>query len=264
MLERWDSFRKMAEQLSLLELLERPSIEALFKPDMIFESDDQEFLRSLKEDTRFDRKSNRADQSALASLLSAFGNGPAIEGGVIAVGIEDNGSILGCKRLSQNRLAEIESCGRDRCHDGRFTARRVAVTNSSGEDDFIVLIRVYYVENRLVECTDGSAYCREGDRSRRLSELEKQECRINKGERAFELEQCALKYPDDFRMADIARFAKQIRSTRDGSPNISDEEVLQSMRMGRIRDGQFFPNNVCVWMFAQDPQIAFPGAYIHF
>jgi ATP-dependent DNA helicase RecG len=112
--------------------------------------------------------------------------------------------------------------------------------------------------------TDGSAYCRESDRSRRLTETEKIEIRINKGERRFELEACPLEYPGDFRTREIARFAVQIRVARDGSEDVSDEQILESMRLGRIKDGKFVPNNVCALLFAKDPKQVFPGAYVHF
>ena len=254
----------MIEQLSLLDLLERPTIEALFRPDEIYASDDVNLLRSLPEDARFDRKSHRVQGPVLATLLSAFGNGPAAEGGVIAVGIEDNGDVSGYSSLSERQIADIELSGRDRCPDGRFQTRRVSAVNKYGEDDFLILIRIFYVENRLIECSDGSAYCREADKARRLTDTEKQEVRINKGERAFELEPCSLEYPDDFRVAEMNRFVRQIRASRGGSTQIGDEEILQTMRMGKLKDGRFIPNNVCALLFAKDPQVVFPGSYIHF
>ena len=133
-----------------------------------------------------------------------------------------------------------------------------------GNPDFIIRARVHFVEDRLVELTNGVAFCRESDRSRRLTETEKQEIRINKGERAFELEACNLTYPDDFRTTNIARFAAKIRESRDGSPDISDEQILESMRLGRFVDGTFIPNNVCTLTFARDARRVFPGAYVHF
>jgi ATP-dependent DNA helicase RecG len=114
----------------------------------------------------------------------------------------------------------------------------------------------------LFELTDGTAFCRESDRSRRLTEAEKQEIRINKGERAFELEVCPLQYPDDFRPKLIADFAVRIRAARDGSA--SNEEILASMRLGKLADGKFAPNNVCALVFAKDPRQIFPGAYVRF
>ena len=252
------------KQLSLLEILEKPTLDALFKPDDIFNSNDGEFISRLSEDSRFDRKSVRVQGNTLAILLSAFGNGPAAEGGVVAVGIADDGSIEGCHSAPKKHIADIETSGRDRCPDGRFLTKRVPVTNRLGKPDFIILIRVYYVENRLIECTDGQAYCRESDRSRKLTETEKQEFRINKGERAFELEPCNLEFPGDFKEADIRRFCKLVREARGGSSAINDHMIMQTMRLGKIKEGAFVPNNVCALLFATDPLTVFPGAYVHF
>ena len=262
MLELYESFK--LTQLSLLELMEKPRLDALFKPDQIYESDDGAFITRLTEDTRFDRKSGRIDGNGLAICLSAFGNGPAVEGGVVAVGIEKDGRVTGCKHLSEGKLQEIETAGRDRCPDGRFTTRRINVLNEKGEDDFLILIRIYYVEGRLVSLTNDDAYCRQGDKSRRLNDSEKQEIRISKGERSFELETTTLKYPDDFRAQDMANFVSRIRKAREGSEDLPSEKILQSLRLGKVVNGEFAPNHVCDLMFANDPQEVFPGAYVHF
>jgi ATP-dependent DNA helicase RecG len=253
----------MVEQLSLMDLLERPTAEALFKPDQIYESDDYELFTRLTEDDRFDRKSGRVQGRGLATCLSAFGNGRSMAGGVIAVGIENDRRITGCKHLGEAQLQEIESAGRAMCPDGRFLTRRVQAVNHRGEKDFIVLIRIHYVEDRLVTLTNGEAYIRESSDSRLLTDHEKTEIRIDKGERSFELEACALRYPEDFRVSQIQRFCHMIRERREGSPAISDEEILQAMHLGRRRSGVFIPNNACVLLFANDPQEIFPGAYVH-
>src|SRR5437016_1576506 len=111
----------MAKQLNLLEILEKPTLEALFAPDHIFHSDDWEFVAKHPENTRFDRKSAMIATRDLAICLSAFGNGPAVEGGVVAIGIEKDGRVTGCNRVSPHKVQELEYMGRDNCHDGRFT-----------------------------------------------------------------------------------------------------------------------------------------------
>lgn len=254
----------MAQQLSLLEILERPTIEGLAKPDQVYTSEDWEFVTGHPENTRFDRKSAKIAAVGLAECLSAFGNGPAVEGGVVVIGVEKDGTVTGCKATSPEKLQQLEFMGRDHCPDGRFVTNRLEVKNVRGQSDFIIRARVYFVEDRLVELTNGVAFCRESDRSRRLTEVEKQEIRINKGERAFELEACPLTYPDDFRESQVAKFAAQIRETRDGSSDISDEQILESMRLGKLVEGKFVPNNVCALAFAKDSRRVFPGAYVHF
>jgi len=254
----------VAQQLSFLETLEKPRLDALFKPDQIFESDDPDFICRLTEDTRFDRKSGRIDGNGLAVCLSAFGNGPAAEGGVVAVGIEKDGKVTGCASLSEAKLQEIETAGRDQCPDGRFETRRIEVKNFKGETDFLILIRIHFVERRLVSLTNEQAYCRQGDKCRRLTDSEKQEIRISKGERSFELEAATIKYPADFREQDIANFVSKIRRSREVSDDFPSSKIMESLRLGRVVDGQFMPNNVCVLMFANDAQQVFPGAYVHF
>lgn len=265
-LESPRAFRKfqMTSQLSFLDAMEQPRLDALFKPDQIFESEDADFVCRLTEDTRFDRKSGRIDGKGLAVCLSGFGNGPAVEGGVVAVGIEKDGRVTGCRHLTEARLQEIESAGRDRCPDGRFATRRLAIQNEKGESDFLVLIRMHYVEGRLISLTNDEAYCRQGDKCRQLTDSEKQEIRISKGERSFELEAVSLSYPEEFRLHDIANFVSRIRQDRDGSADIPSERLLQSLRLGKVVNGSFVPNNVCTLMFANDPQQVFPGSYIHF
>ena len=120
MVERGDA------QLSLLELLERPTLDALLSPDELFECNDPSLLASLPEDNRLERKGNKVSERTLAECLSAFGNGPSVLGGIVIVGIEDAGHISGCKELSISRLQEIECCGMQSCPAGRFQCKRIA------------------------------------------------------------------------------------------------------------------------------------------
>jgi ATP-dependent DNA helicase RecG len=189
----------------LLELLERPTLEALVKPDQIFGSNDWDFVVRQVENTRLDRKSGRIAAAGLAECLSAFGNGPAVEGGVVLIGIEKDGTVSGCSSITEEKLQQLEFMGRDHCPDGRFAINRLEVVNAKGNRDFIIRARVFFVEDRLVELTNGTAFCRESDKSRRLTENEKAEIRINKGERAFELESSTLSLPDDFRMNQVTK-----------------------------------------------------------
>ena len=251
-------------QLSLLDLLDRPPIEALYKPDQIYESDDPGLFVRLTEDTRFDRKSGSADGKALAKYLSAFGNGPSIDGGVLAIGIEKDGTISGCKHLSQASLSAVESCGHNYCPDGRFVSRRLAVTNCRGEDDFIVLVRIDYVDGKVVQTHDGSAYERLGDECKKLTEEKKQEKRIDKGERSFEQEPSGLIYPDDFDRNKIAKFCSLIKKNVESREDHSNEHILQSTHLARFKGDALVCNNACALLFAEDVQTVFPGCYVHF
>lgn len=252
------------KQLNFLELLERPTLDALIKPDQIYESEDWRFVVAQPENTRFERKSGRVRPETLAECLSAFGNGPAVEGAVVVIGVENNGTVSGCNQFGPEKLTTLEFMGRDHCPSGRFKTRRLEVVNARGQPDFVILARVYFVDDKLVELTNGDAYCRESDRSRKLTDAEKQEVRINKGERAFELEPCALEWPNDFRYNMIERLVQLVKRERGGAEDTPDVDILSALRLGKIKDGRFIPNNVCALIFAKDPRQVFPGSYVHF
>ncbi|BAV63743.1 ATP dependent DNA helicase RecG [Sphingobium cloacae] len=251
-------------QLSLLDLLDRPPIEALYKPDQIYESDDPSLFARLTEDARFDRKAGNTDARVFAKYLSAFGNGPSVDGGVLAIGVENDGTLSGCKHLSQDQLSGAESMGHTFCPDGRFVTRRLHIKNKKGEDDFIVLARINYVDDKVVQLTDGTAYERLGQDCRKLTEEKKQEKRIDKGERSFEQEPCGLIYPDDFDMSKISRFSTLLRKNVDSTQDHTTEQILQSAHLARTKGGVLVCNNACALLFARDVQTVFPGAYVHF
>lgn len=250
--------------MTLWDYLDRPPIEALFKPDQIYESNDPGLFTRLTEDPRFDRKSGNTDGKVLAKYLSAFGNGPSVDGGVLAIGVENDGTISGCQHLSQAQLSAVESCGQTFCPDGRFISRRLAATNMRDEPDFIVLVRISYVDDKVVQLSDGTAYERLGDECRKLTEEKKQEKRIDKGERSFEQEPSGLNYPDDFDHRKIDKFCTLIKRNVESVEDHSNEAILQSSHLAKIRQGSLVCNNACALLFASDVQTVFPGGYVHF
>lgn len=254
----------MEKHPSLFDIIEKESIEGLYSVDQIYESSDYELFTRLTEDNRFDRKRATLDSKKMAIMLSSFGNGPSVDGGVIALGIENDKSISGCKSLSETELQKLERFGSDLCPDGRFSTQRLSVVNAKGEDDFIILVRIRYVEGRLVSLTNGNAYVRIGDTDTIIDDARREEIRIDKGERSFELEPCGLKYPDEFRVAKIKSFCQTIRNDRESKTGLTDEAILQSMHLGKFNDGVFVANNACALVFANSPMEIFPGCRVHF
>lgn len=254
----------MTKQPTLFDAIEKESIEGLYSVDQIYESTDGHLFSRLTEDHRFDRKRANIDSKKMAVMLSSFGNGPSVHGGVIAMGVENDGSISGCKHLSELDIQKVEKFGSDICPDGRFSTQRLEVTNKDGDDDFIILVRIRYVEGRLVTLTNGNAYIRVGDTDKVVDDARREEIRIDKGERSFELEPCGLQYPDEFDVPKIQVFCNKIRNDRDSVTGLSDEAILQSMYLGKNKGNVFVANNACALIFAQAPMEVFPGCRVHF
>ena len=220
-----------------------PSLPQLWTPDDIFIHLDSAAVQRFKEDGRLERKRARIAQRDLAEYYSMWANTQP-NGGIILLGVENDGAISGCSSLSDNQLNEIDTTRR-LCPDARCDFKRVAVPNARHKPDFIVAIRVYYREDKLVETTAGDAFIREGEDKRRLTELEKREIRLNKGQLDVEREKITLKYPEDFDTKLIALFHEQYVAKRRLTQKFTIEDVLQLTKLGKNYRSSFEPNLAC-------------------
>lgn len=237
-----------------------PSLPQLWTPDDIFLSCTEATIRSFKEDHRVERKSIRVKPNALADYLSMWANTqPA--GGVVFLGVEDDGKISGCANASTNHINDIRGVQRW-CPDARIEFQDVAVTDDSGRDNYVIVLRVHYRAEKLVETVDGNAFVREGDQKRRLSETEKREVRLNKGELDVESERVLLKFPDDFNVTMLNEYRQLYIRKRQLKDRYTIEDVLQLSKFGKMGKLGFEPNIACALLFAKDARDVIPGAFV--
>ena len=236
---------------------------ALISPDELYQNAEL-FLTLLREDRRFERKSPLTSTRSLGEYFSMWAN-TVPDGGLIAIGIENNGLITGCKGLSQTELNEREQAGRTYCPEARYSSKLVPALNSKGEEDFILLIRVQYRPDKVVYDSQKHAWTRIGDQKHELSAAECRELEGDKGEVDFEQELVHdIAYPDAFDVELIALFARNFRKSRDLFYESTDEQVLALRHLGKIQGGSFVPNIACVLLFARDPSSKFPGCRARF
>lgn len=256
----------MAEQLTL-DLTPPsppiPGLSELWTPDDIFAAFDERLIKQFGEDRRLERKSARTAPKDLADYLSMYANTQP-HGGVIVIGVENDGEITGCKTLSTNQLNNIDLMGKHHCSDARSENKRVPVTNSSGSSDFVIAVRVYYRSDKLVETVRSEAFVREGNEKHRLTEAEKREVRINKGEVDYEKEPVQAKWPDDFDQHLVKEFCNEYVEKRGLTGIHSREDILCLNHLGTKTDDVFSPNLACVLLFSKDPRDIIPGARIRF
>ncbi len=259
----------MIEQLALdFEAVPppRPELVELWTPDDILaaaKKDGTEFPSRFREDSRVEWKSAKYDPKDLADYFSMWANTQP-HGGLIVVGVEKNGAISGCRRCGVERVSEFERVGHEQCPDARFDVHRVEAPLPDGGTDFLLVFRVFYREDKLVETVRGEAYMRSGDRKRRLTEDEKREIRIGKGQIAYEKEPVSLDYPSDFDDLLIDEFCKHYRDKRGLGPRHTKEQILALNHLGKIFPGGFVPNLACALLFAVDPRAVAPGARVRF
>lgn len=235
----------------------------LLSVDEIFADCSQTILERCKEDRRIERKPAGYSPRDLSVYLSMWANTP-IDGGIIVIGMADNGQFEGCSGLSQTQLNELEKTGVVYCPDARFSTKRISVIRKNGTQDFVLVFRVYYRQEKVVETTAGEAYVRNGDSKKKLTQEEIRELQIDKGQVSFENEPCGLNYPDDFDLDLVKKFSDAVRAKDGISQKKKDTEILSYRHLGRIVDGEFIPNNACALLFSKIPQAHFPGCKVRF
>ena len=248
----------VGEQLELDFSAPLPSLPQLWTPDDIFNSADPAVIADFKEDNRVERKRSRISQKNLSEYASMWANTQPY-GGIVFLGIENDGTITGCGSTEQSHINKLETVSR-LCPDAKMEFKRVAVKNQTGKDDFVIVLRSYFREDKLVETTDGSAFVREGDQKRRLTEAEKREIRLNRGELDCESEPANLRFPEDFDLSLLNEYRSTYLKIRQLDHRYSIEDILKLSKLGKLSNKTFQPNLACALLFAKDSRSVVPGA----
>jgi ATP-dependent DNA helicase RecG len=148
----------------------------LLSPDDIYQEPEM-LLTLVKEDRRLERKPPGVQGRLLGEYFSMWAN-TSPEGGIIVVGLEDKGAISGCVKLSSGQLNDLEKSPRIYCPDARVDSKRVPVIDETGHENFVVLFRVYYREDKVVFDVSNTAYTRIGDEKHKLTADEVREFQI--------------------------------------------------------------------------------------
>lgn len=96
------------EQLSLDFNAPLASLPQLWTPDDIYSSLDQKAVQQFKEDNRLERKRGKISQRDLAEYISMWANTQPF-GGIILIGVENDGKISGCKNIETEHINDIEA-----------------------------------------------------------------------------------------------------------------------------------------------------------
>lgn len=186
------------------------------------------------------------------------------DGGLLVMGMCDDGTWEGCLKLEQAALNRLEN-PQENCPDAICDTKRIPIVRSDGTQDFVVLIRVAHRRRRrIVRTPKGEVFTRRSDQKRKLSDDEIRNLQIDIGEVDFEQEPCGLEYPSEFDTNAIRAFCDTVRSTLELPEDVPDEEVLDCRHLGERKDGSFVPNFACALLFASEPDRLMPGCKIRF
>jgi hypothetical protein len=122
----------------------------LLTVDEIYAGASQDLLSRLKEDSRIEWKGTKEHVPTIAEYLSMWANTPP-DGGLIAIGVADDGAFIGCNSIEQKRLNGIEKAGHThfaltpnifRRKGSELTKARATLTSSFCSEFFITRLKL--------------------------------------------------------------------------------------------------------------------------
>lgn len=186
------------------------------------------------------------------------------DGGLIAVGVEDDGKVTGCKLRTDHTVEVERRIQSELVSDARFETKRIHAINVNGEPDFVLLYRIRYRDDKVVETNKGEAFIRRASSRHLLTYDEVRELRMERGQASFELEPCGLAWPDMFDTGQVADWTTAVARHKRLSEAGATTGMLIAHKLGKLVRGDFVPNNACALLFAKDPQEIVPGCIIRF
>lgn len=203
----------------------------------------------------FDRKSARIDAKALAVHLIAFANA---DGGVIAVGVEDDGTITGIDSYAEN-INELLRAPFDFCKPSvRVETERLSCTNRNGKPDHILLIEVLQSSDLHANQAD-EVFFRVGDKSKKLNFEERLQLMYAKGTRYFEDTPVPDAGLDDLDLGFVREFTSRI-----GYRKSPEEYLRENKEFLSERSGKEEVSAAAMLLFGKNPKHFFPRARIRF
>ena len=214
-----------------------------------------EEMCTTTEKQSFDRKSAKIEATAIATPMIAFANA---DGGLLAVGIEDNGEITGIDDYAKN-INEILRAGYDFCQPSIFIEKEtVDCIDKNGNANHILLIKVPQSADMHVNHRD-EAFLRVGDRSKKLTFDERMELMYSKGMRFYEDEPVYRSTLDDIDMEFVAKYCEKI-----GYGKTPEEYIRQNKDYIVNVAGRQEMSGAAIMMFGKDPQRFFPRSRVRF
>ena len=214
-----------------------------------------EQICTMTESPLFDRKSARIDAKTLAIHLIAFANA---DGGVIAVGVEDDGTITGIDGY-QEHINELLRVPFDYCKPSvQIETELLACTNRDGEPDYILLIEVLQ-SNELHANQADDVFFRVGDKSKKLNFDERLQLMYAKGTRYFEDTPVPDAAMEDIDLDFVREYTQKL-----GYRKSPEEYLRENKELISTKGGKEEVSTAAMLLFGKNPKHYFPRARIRF
>ena len=244
------------------------------KPSEIYATNAWDFLAQSKvEGQWFERKAHLPSQpprglrdfiyDRVARPLCGFANSNPDVGGLLVIGIGDDGELRGIDGFGPDYVNTLLSYAN--LLDGPTPEHKlVDFTRDNGSTDHLIFIYTPFLSQRVARTTDGRCHVRRGDNTVTLRPEEAQELAYRKGELHFEDEPAVLFSDQDLEPSIVTEFTERYAQQK----RLRDiPDIGQALRLARLttqRDGQPWLTKGGLLVFHKDPRRMIPGAYVRY
>ena len=214
-----------------------------------------EYLTKTKENLYFDRKSAKVGNQELANEIASFANA---NGGVIAIGIKDDGTVEGFNTYGVNKLNECQKVVTNYLKPApNYNIELIDVLNYKNEKDTIVLFHIKPVMNFIVRNNKDEVYLRQGDSSIKLNSMQVRSLEYEKNERNFESE-----IINNTSIEDVDLEVMEIYKSKIGATELSNEQILKARGFLVENNGKLNLTNSGMLLFGKNPSVYLPSARV--
>lgn len=213
-----------------------------------------EYLTKEKENLYFDRKRAKISIQELANEIASFANS---NGGLIAVGITDDGKIEGFNPYGKDKLNEFQKVVTNYLKNTpNYKTELIDIKNEKGENDNILIFHVEPELNYVIRNNKDEVYSRQGDSSIKLNSNQIRSLEYDRKERDFEAEIILDSSIDDIDIEILEIYKRKINT------DLSNEEVLKARGFLREKNGKSYLTKAGMLLFGKNPSIYLPSARV--
>lgn len=213
-----------------------------------------EYLKTEKENLYFERKKAKISLQDLANEIASFANS---NGGIIAVGICDDGKIEGFNVYGKDKLNDCQKVVTNFLKNTpTYRTELIEIKNEKGEDDNLLLFHIEPELNYLIRNNKDEVFCRQGDSSIKLNANQIRSLEYDRKERDFEAELLLESSINDIDTEVMKIYKNKIDT------DLSDEEVLKARGFLREKDGKYHLTKAGMLLFGKNPSIYLPSARV--
>ena len=243
-------------------------------PKEVFENPEQflTFLQSQKlEGQLFERKEMKDNSTRhkkditkkMIQTISGFANSNR-DGGLLVLGIDDNGTITGLNHIEEATLNGILQTKEQNLKGHSTQGREVHCQDAQRVDNKIYLLFTPWTPDAICETTHSvpKAWKRDGPQCLPLTNLDREQLKRDKRIVDFELSYCCPYDPTELDKGVVEEFQKCFLESRDTYYDYTTEDILYQAGALIKENDKYFFTNAGYLFFVSNPRKRFGRAFV--